>query len=124
MSGLTAGSGTFEPTFDPLIYNYTLTVPNGTTSVTIVATKASTEAVWGTFDQPGESVVVGGIKKYFPEGATTSTVITKDTTTDTPTLSVTVDLSSNELLYVDVWWSIRYNGTNQQTKIKVIVAEE
>jgi hypothetical protein len=45
LSALSSNSGTLSPTFSASFYSYSLVVPNGTTSVNLTATTASSQAV-------------------------------------------------------------------------------
>jgi hypothetical protein len=91
LSALTVSQGTLTPAFNRATLDYTAAVPNGTNSISITPTTASTNS---TVTVNGTAVASGGASAGIPliVGATTiNVVVTAQNTTTTRTYTVTVN---------------------------------
>ena len=105
LTGLTVSTGTLSPAFDPTTYTYNVTVPAGTTSLTVTPTVTSPATVTVNGAAPATPVALAAFPVAIP------VVVTKGTATTTYTLNV------GQAGLVSTFGAVAPNSTGFSTQI-------
>ena len=105
LTGLTVSTGTISPAFDQATYSYNVTVPSGTTSLTVTPTVTSPATVTVNGAVATQSVALAAFPASIP------VVVTKGTATTTYTLNV------GQAGWVSTFGAVAPNSTGFSTQI-------